>query len=591
MRVGSRWNDDVRRCKIRFLASHDGALSPQASRRARAHELAHHPVAPLVVLGCAALVTFVFLLSLQRGITFLVDEWILLDERRSWSSDVFLDPFYEHLFIGPVLVFKVLMSTVGIGPHWAYAVPLLLLHVTCVALVYVLARRRIGAWFALAPALLVLFLGASYDNLLLPIQVSFLGSIAAGLGVLVVFDSAPSRTRDVVAACLLVVSLAWSSVGLVFVAAAVVEIVRRPGWRRRIWIVAAPSLLYATWYLIFGSRGLQQDGSLPSNVPLVPQFVAESAAAAFGALSGLGLDWGRIFAALALVAAAAAGLHRRTGLRTRVLALLAALTTFWVLNGLARAHEGHPTANRYIYPAAVLLLLLGVEALRQVDLDGRWAAALSALVAVAAVGNAEVLRSAKDTHQTFSRGIRAQFAGLEVLGRANVDPAFVAGVDLAPTVDAAGYFDLADALGSPVDLRRDVLARGEPERAIADTVLARALAGSRQADWRVDPSSAAPALDGMSYGSARRAGACIRFAPKGPGGTVSFVVKDGTVRVRAGDSPVLLSMRRFGQSDHAMSTVAPKAAFGFTVPANDTAAEPWRFRAASRELFTVCSVR
>ena len=115
--MGSRWNEDRNRCKIRFVASHDGGLAPQASRRDRAEGLARHPVAPPVILGCAALATFAFLLSLQRGITFLVDEWILLDERRSWSSDAFLDPFYEHLFIGPVLVFKVLMSTVGLGPH------------------------------------------------------------------------------------------------------------------------------------------------------------------------------------------------------------------------------------------------------------------------------------------------------------------------------------------------------------------------------------------------------------------------------------------------------------------------------------------
>ena len=590
MRVGSRWNEDVHRCKIRFLASHDGDIAPQASRRARADELGRHPVAPLVILGCAALATFAFLLSLQRGITFLVDEWILLDERRSWSSDAFLHPFYEHPFIGPVLVFKVLMSTVGSGPHWAYAVPLLLLHVTCVALVYVLARRRIGAWFALAPALLILFLGASYDNVLLPIQVSFLGSMAAGLGVLVLFDSAPSRTRDVVAACLLVGSLAWSSVGLIFLAAALVEIVRAPKWRRRIWIVAVPSLVYAIWYVIYGSRGLQQGGSLQSNVPLVPQFVAESAAAAFGALSGLGLDWGRIFAALALVAAVAAGLRRRTSPRTRVLALIAALAVFWILNGLARAHEGHATANRYIYPAAVLLVLLGVEALRQAELDRRWAVALSALVAVAAVGNADALRDAKNIHLKFSREVRAQFAALELLGRANVDPEFVAGTYLAPTVTAAGYFGVADALGSPVDLRRDILAQGETERTIADATLARALARSPQADWSVDPSIPAPGLDAVAYGSARRAGGCLRFVPRGPGGSVSFALRDGTVRVRAGSSPVTLSMRRFSEGGGAVSTIAPKSTFGFTVPASDMAAEPWRFRAASRESFTVCSV-
>ena len=116
-------------------------------------------------------VQFVF----QRNLTFFVDEWQLLVERRRWDLDTFLLPLYEHLFLVPVAVFKFLMLATGIGPRWAYALPLIALHLTCVVLVYLLARLRLGPWFALAPAVLILFLGSATDDLLLPIQVSFLG--------------------------------------------------------------------------------------------------------------------------------------------------------------------------------------------------------------------------------------------------------------------------------------------------------------------------------------------------------------------------------------------------------------------------------
>lgn len=548
--------------------------------------LREHPAAPVAVLAALLVLTGAFLLSLQRGMTFLVDEWALLAERRAWDMDTFFRPFYEHLFLVPILVFKVFMSTVGITPHWAYAVPLVALHLTCVTLVYGLARRRLGAWFALAPATLILFLWASYDNVLLPIQVSFLGSMAAGLGLLAVLTSR-SRRRDGAGAALLALSLASSSVGLIFALAALVEILSRPHWRRRIWVVGAPAALYATWYLLYGPRGLQQGGSLESNLPLVPGHVADSAGAVFGALSGLGLEWGRILAALAGLALIVVFL-RGAHFTIRSLSLLAALGAFWTLGGLARAHQdAAPEASRYLYPAAVFVVLIAVEALRSTTLGRRWAIVLTAALAISAVGNGEALRNAKNTHLKFSREISAQFAALETLGRENVDGDFVAGIHLAPLVDAREYFAMTDDLGSPVDVRRDLLTQGPLERRIGDDVLASALGMTRRRAT-VERNGPRPIVERATGSSVAALRACLRLKVLGAAGSlVVRPVREGVV-VRSSSAPVQIWIRRFGEEFRPTKSAPVRTSQALALPPGGLS-DPWRVRLVSRAPFAVCT--
>jgi len=485
-------------------------------------------------------------------------------------------------------VFKVLMSTIGIGPHWVYAIPLLALHLTCVVLVYALARSRVGPWFALAPALLILFLGSSYDNLLLPIQVSFLGSIATGLGMLLVLDSAQSRRRDATASLLLVASLASSSLGLVFIIAALVEIVITPGWRRRTWVVLVPMGLYGLWYLAYGARGLEQGGSLRANLPYVPGHAADSAAAVFGSLSGLGLEWGRVLAILTVVVLVRA-LLRGHVLSARSIALVAAVVSFWILGGLARAHQHAPEASRYLYLGAALVTLLVLEELRPIKLDRRWALLLTAFVVFAVVGNANALRGARDTHLVFSRGVSAQFAALEALGPEVVEPSFVAAIHLAPLVEAGEYFDMVSALGSPVELERDVLARDGNEQKIADAVLAAALAGSGRRDATLDRTAFAPTVERVRYGLPTRAGPCVRFEAREPGASLSVRTHGPGALIRASsDSPTTLHMRRFGESFQVVRTIAPSSSVALALPSGGVKT-PWRLRGGTRGAVEICT--
>ena len=576
-------------CGLRTWTSVQAETSASRSTVPRAAtNVAEHPAAPLLVLGALLLADALVLLATQRGMTFLVDEWLILSGRRQWTIEAFLDPFYEHLFIFPTAVFKVLMSATGIGPHVLYALPMIALHLTSVVLVYVLARRRIGPWFALAPAAAILFLGSSYDNNLLPIQVSFLGSIAAGLGMLLALDSVASRRVDVLASVLLAVSLSSSSLGIIFAIAAVVELVVQRELRRRGWLVLAPLVLYGIWYAVYGPRGLEQGGSLTENAKLTPEFMADAAAAALAAIMGLGFDWGRPLLVLAVVLVAYR-LVTRGAFSPRFTALLVSVVSFWALGGLARAHQENPGASRYLYPAAVLVVLLVVEALRFTRLDRRWAAFLLLFITFASVGNANILRGARDTHRAFSREVLAQFAAIELLGRENVPSELIAAPYLAPQITAQQYFELTDALGSPVDVTRDLVEAGERQRRDGDVVLVAAIRALTVEAARSTTRARPPVVEAAG-GQTSAEGPCVRFDPMRPRGRM-IVAATRSLVVRAGQTgSVEVGLRRFHSDFRRVARV--RAGRSLALPlSEDGIATPWRLEVGAVDTVSVCTAR
>ena len=157
--------------------------------------------------------------------------------RREWDVETFLRAHNEHLSPPGAHLQAAFRHR---GPGLVRCLPrlLLLLHVVCVVLVYVLARERVEPQLALGVAAVVLFLGAAWNDLLVPFQISFLLSVAAGLGMLIALER-----RDVLGtitvAVLLAVSLASSSVGITFGAAAGVHVLVRDDRLRRLWAFAS----------------------------------------------------------------------------------------------------------------------------------------------------------------------------------------------------------------------------------------------------------------------------------------------------------------------------------------------------------------
>src|SRR4029077_12978819 len=120
--------------------------------------------------------------------TFLLDDWEFLLYRRDFDAGAVLDPHGEHIVALPGLIYKALQATVGMGSARPYRAASTALFLSSAALLFVFLRRRVGDWPALAATAIVLFLGAAWEDLLWSFQMTYFGSMAAGLGALLALE-------------------------------------------------------------------------------------------------------------------------------------------------------------------------------------------------------------------------------------------------------------------------------------------------------------------------------------------------------------------------------------------------------------------
>jgi hypothetical protein len=344
-----------------------------------------------------------------------------------------------------VIVYKLLFALVGLRHYTPYRVVGVALHLLCATLLYVTVKRRLGPWPALVPTVLLLFMGTAWQDLLWPFQLGWFASIAGGLGALIAIERDRARS-DLVAATLLVASSSSSGVGIAFVvASAAALLARRAPWRRS-WIVAVPLMLFAIWYLGWGSG----EQITSSSVLGAPQYVADAGAGAAAGIAGLSSAWGP---PLALVILAAVGLCRwggRAESPSRLLvAACAGLLTFWVLAAVARADYAEPAASRYLYVGAVFIWLIVAGAITRIPEPRAGWLTLGALAVVGAlVANISVLRAGERGLRSTDATVRASLAAVEIAAPV-VAPTFVADPVGAPSVSAGPYLVAVRDLGSP----------------------------------------------------------------------------------------------------------------------------------------------
>ena len=301
------------------------------------------------------------ILYLGRSTSFYFDEWNFVLDRRAWDARALLMPHNEHLSVVPVLVYKLLFSTVGIDAYAPYRVAGLIVHLIVLVLLFVYARRRVGDLLALGATVIVAVLGPAWPDVMWPFQMGFLGSLAAGIGALLCLDRG-DRRGEIGASVLLTVALASSSLGIPLFIAAAIEILGRPDRRARWKILIAPAVLYALWWLGYHSSNNMES---VDNLLSTPAYVAEAAAAAMGSLFGLPIEWGRPLVLFFIVAIGLVVRRAPVDL-WRLIALISLPLVFWALTGLARADLHEPGAPRYLYPGVVFILLIAVEAARGV---------------------------------------------------------------------------------------------------------------------------------------------------------------------------------------------------------------------------------
>jgi hypothetical protein len=538
------------------------------------------------------------LLSLAADLTFFQDSWEFLINRRELSVDALLQPHNEHIVLLPVAIEILLLQVFGMTSAMPEFVVLTALLLATAALVFVYVRRRLGEWPALMAAVLLLFLGPAWQDLLWPFEIGFVGSVLCGVAMLLALEREDAR-GDAWACVLLVLSLAFSSLGLAFAAAAVVDVAqqrRRLGlWRA--WLAALPLLLYAGWYAGWG-REAEGHVSL-HNVLVSPRFVLEAATAATEALVGMsGLTdepvgqaaWGPALLVLLLAALAYAVYRRALRPSPRLWPALAAAATFWFLAGFNFIPGREAWSSRYLYAGAALVLLIVADLLAGAKLGRRALLVAGAVTVVAAASNLVPLRDGHDFLESQTVLTRADLAAIEI-ARDSVEPSFgltpeVAGTPFLIDVNAGEYLEAVDEYGSPAYTPAELAAAPEYGRVQADVVLAAALPVS------IETLRARETVPGGGDGdhSGHRCGAVPPVGDVPPAGGNGLPLRPGltTIELPPGP-PATIDLRRFAAAEFPLvSEGVPGSSTTVLRIPRDEAARPWRLRIEAVQGARVC---
>ena len=517
-------------------------------------------------MAAAAVASGVLVLHLDRQLTFIADDWELLVARKGISASTVLEPYHENIVAGPALVYKFLQAVFGMSS----ALPFYVVSISCfllsAVLLFVYLRSRVGDWLAFLAAFSILFLGAAFEDLLWAFQIGYFGSAVAGLGVLLALDREDER-GDWIACGLLVVSIAFSSLGLVFLLGAMADVAlgHRPRLQR-LATVLLPTALFVFWWLGWGHTA--ENHLSGENVSGLLTYVYEAAAAGVTSILGLAtndgtspdqahLIWGEIVVVF-LAGSVGFRIWRERGLSRGLAIALVLAFGFWVLAGLNRSDERFPTSSRYQYPSALFLLLVLGETLRGIRLP-RPALAFATVAAVAAAvgGISLMVREHDDRWQPAADAIRSSLAAVE-LGQPNVNPDFPVTFAPNPTVPAARYLSAADSYGSPAYSETQLTERPEPERAGADLTLAQALGLS---------------LSPPRSGDRR----CQSLAATASGDTGITLLRGGFSIANQGPATVEVMLRRFAEAEFSVSLgpLRPGVKTALVIPPDD-AKLPWQ---------------
>ncbi len=525
----------------------------------------------------------ILILSTAAGESFGIDEMFYLgrmvqdsghiDHFHSLSLEYLLAPYNGHLQLGGKLIYEATFAIFG-ADYTAFVAVNVAALCASVGLAFELARRRVGPLVALAPCVLLLFLGFAREVLLWPFDVHTLAAIAFGLGAFLALER-EDRRGDVLACVLITCSVATIEVGVALLVGLAVLVLTRPDRLRRAWIFLIPAVLYAAWWI--WAHKFHQDQSAISidNLDLIPKTIFFSAAAVLGSLTGTNPILGATYIttitwfgkAAAIVAGIAVLVRLRLGAIPRTLwAWLAVVLFYWALMGAAGRP---PEASRYVFFGAVGILLVAAEAIG--SRAGRKVALGAAVIVVLALpANIAQLESGNsDDVLHHDAGVsRTEFAMLELAGN-RVSPRYVAARDanvvavgggLYIGIPAGAYLSSVRRNGSPAYTLAELREKPDELRKIADITLADAIG--------LEPHVArAPA----------GAGRCPVYAPKPGSHSAAFPLRPGTtLYAPAGKRAVTIGLRRFASTQSGVLEEVPAGAWrSLSIPA-DAASQPWR---------------
>lgn len=230
---------------------------------------------------------------------FFGDEWSFLADRSVTVDGLFAPHNQQHWVSFPVLVYRGLYSLVGLRAYWPYQLVVVVLHLATAALLRVIMRRAgVHPWIATLAAGSFVLLGAAEDNILWAFQITFVGSLVAGLGQIVLADhDGPIDRRDWfgLGAGLLALMTSGQAPSLI-IGTGIVCLLRRRWWPAAFHTVPLGAL-YLVWVQLEDVSTMYRVEGYPFTFSAYVTWMREAALGLFTAVG----HWGVLGAVLAVV--------------------------------------------------------------------------------------------------------------------------------------------------------------------------------------------------------------------------------------------------------------------------------------------------
>jgi hypothetical protein len=547
---------------------------------------------PRVALALAVGASGVLLLVLLSHLTFFGDDWDPLLYRRGFNLDVLLKPHGDHILLAPTLIYKGIQATIGMESLVPYAVISTASFLASVVLLFLYLRARVGDWVALAAVLPVLFMGAAWEVLLWPFEVSFTASMAAGIGALLALERRDGH-GDPLACALLVISLAFSELALSFVLGVAVWMIlaRRP-WSR-VYVVAVPLVLYAAWYAGWGHTA--ESHVSVHNLVHSPKYVLDALASSTASLLGVGntasVAVGRPLLVV-LIVAAVLRVRSSRPLPRSLWSALAILLSFWFLAAIGTMPGREPNASRYQYVGGFLLLMVLAELAGGIRLRRPVVLAALGIGCLVVIPNLVALRHYYGTMSDWATRARGALAAFEV-GGASADPGFTAGPDNTDitslnSLQVGPYLSAVDAFGSPAYNASDLAGASEEARVAADQLLADAEELRLVAvDRPPPPGGPPPQVAGGTGAGATRRGSCLTLADTNGASPPVDLPRPGVTVSGPAGSTETVELRRFASSFPVRFQLRGT---GVLLIRSDRSPRPWQLRVLGPRPTRICGI-
>lgn len=307
----------------------------------------------------------VFYVHVGRAWWFVFDDWDFIAWRRGTSASDLFRPHNEHWSTVPIVIYRGLYSLVQLHSYLPYQAVAIGLHLSVAALLRgVMLRSLVGPWTATAAASAFALFGAGHENILWAFQIGFVGSLAFGLGQLLLATGDGSRlspaARQVLAAGCGLGAVMSSGVGVTMVFVAALACALRRRWYHAAVQAGVPGLAFVAWWL---AEGRQAYRASSWTVAGVGEFVWSGLAGTLTALGGSGAVGLAIAAVLgvgtALVVRERGSISSALDRLSSPAALLAGAIVFFAITAAGRQElfgPDHARSSRYLHLAAAMLL-------------------------------------------------------------------------------------------------------------------------------------------------------------------------------------------------------------------------------------------